>query len=250
MISHADISGQSKAIRRGVSAFLISASRVFASAPRRLAAAPDRRVTRVANLSRARSCKRARRGKPLAYQAATSTSQPSIHDNNGTSPRPPPYVPGDSTRQFIIWQCWLAHLSPRGTGSHRRAAARSGCLRRIPRRNLRIHTQPGLRINALPAFDDAQLSRIRLSRLSPAPPCFLFSSSLPSFFLPLPLPLLAPFRVFDVSYPVINLRSHTARPRFDARSRVNALTTTFLGSIRAILLNFINRNQIPKRDPL
>lgn len=29
---------------------------------------------------------------------------------------------------------------------------------------------------------------------------------------------------------------------------MNALTTTFLGSIRAILLNFINRNQISARD--
>lgn len=88
----------------------------------------------------AQSCKRASRGE-LPYQRQHRQSQPSIHDNNGTSPRPPPFV--SATQRDSL------SSGPPFSPRRRVAPARSGCLRRIPRRNLRIYTQPGLRINAL-----------------------------------------------------------------------------------------------------
>lgn len=145
--------------------------------------------------------------KVFGLPAATSTSQPSIHGNNGAVP---PSVPVRPRRLNATVYHPAVLAGPPFSPRRRIAPARPGCLRRIPRRNLRIHTQPGLRINAL-LPSTTRSCRASASRLASAPPCFLFSSSPPP---PPPPPpsffsLFAPFRVFDVSYPVINLRSHS-----------------------------------------
>lgn len=121
------------------------------------ASAPPRTSTHLSLSSRAQSCERKREMKKerklLSRKAQPISSLSSniddaterIRDNNGTHravirPRCPRRL------NATVYHPVVLVGPPFSPGSH---TGMPGCLRRIPRRNLRIHTQPGLRINAL-----------------------------------------------------------------------------------------------------
>lgn len=116
-----------------------------------------------------------------------------IRDNNGTHravirPRCPRRL------NATVYHPVVLVGPPFSPGSH---TGMPGCLRRIPRRNLRIHTQPGLRINALLP---STTRSCRASASLPASLRFYLRARLCIrtcvFFLPSPFSFLSAFLTF------------------------------------------------------